>query len=580
MQRNSKLTSSKPTSSTTNPIGQRSSHKDSAGSLSSFEEKLIRPSISANLSEYKSNLQLSRHAAPETESYELNYCLQDKPERIPSSHCLLGCIIYIDEEEYKASVSNDDLSTWSQTIKKHGAVITDDANHLSLTHFVCAYRSSELFRQVFKRGHVRMVTAHWLNDVLQRKKLFVPNLAIHYPALYPPDEPAKLPLAKQFITITGFEGLERARLRFMIRSLGGKYSGHLGKWHTYLIARESGTSDKYLKAYEWSIPIVNGLWLSELFLGNTDALQQPLEDRFRRLSGTPTIDHFSFDQSFVHELLLAWSQPIRVTDDVLNAALRRHTDDHYASNTEDMDTRDHYTKNAYHGDGPIGSSLVSTAGNRNEPLLIMLSGFNAKTLNHYEAIIKSLGGKISTLPNYTTHLIMNKFLRTEKLYECMGYVSCILNKKWLDKCHDAQSFIAVEECDWLLDDELKPPRNLLRMSIERRMHRKNKPIFTGYTFFLTPSVQPSQITLKSIIFSAGGNVLRSFPTIEQLTTHDEQTKIPNCLILTCDTDKLLLGDLHRHNHTDFEIKILSIDFVLESIVQQEILKMDPFILKV
>ena len=39
----------------------------------------------------------------------------------------------------------------------------------------------------------------------------------------------------------------------------------------------------------------------------------------------------------------------------------------------------------------------------------MLSGFNAKTLNYYETIIKSLGGKISTLPHYTTHLIMNKF---------------------------------------------------------------------------------------------------------------------------------------------------------------------------
>ena len=107
----------------------------------------------------------------------------------------------------------------------------------------------------------------------------------------------------------------------MIRSLGGKYFGHLGRWHTHLIARESGTSEKYLKAIEWSIPVVNGLWLSELFLGNMNALKQPLDDRFRRLSGTPVVDHFSFDQSFVHELLLPWSQPIRITDEMFNAAL-------------------------------------------------------------------------------------------------------------------------------------------------------------------------------------------------------------------------------------------------------------------
>ena len=366
-------------------------------------------------------------------------------------------------------------------------------------------------------------------------------------------------------------GLERARLRYMIRSLGGKYSGHLGRWHTHLIAHECGTSEKYLKALEWSIPVVNGLWLSELFLGNTDALKESLDDRFRRLSGTPTIDHFSFDQSFVHELLLPWSQPIRITDEMLSIAIRRHNE-----HQESYDDND-YMKSSYNDAiNPLSDSIITNNG----PLLIMLSGFNAKTLNHYETIIKSLGGKISTLPHYTTHLIMNKFLRTEKLYECMGYVSYILNKKWLDKCNDVGYFLPIGESDWLYDDDLKPPRNLLKQSLDKRTNRKNKPLFTGYTFFLTPSVQPSQVTLKSIIYAHGGNVRREFPSIKQLTTFDEQTKIPNCLMLTCDIDKFLLKDLHKYNNTDFEIKILSIDFVLESIVQQEILNIDKFVVKV
>jgi PAX-interacting protein 1 len=83
--------------------------------------------------------------------------------------------------------------------------------NVNLTHFVCAYSTSDLFRQVSKRGSVRMVTAHWLNDVLQKKKLFVPNLAIHYPSPYEPSEPGKLPLAKCSITITGFEGKSLTR---------------------------------------------------------------------------------------------------------------------------------------------------------------------------------------------------------------------------------------------------------------------------------------------------------------------------------------------------------------------------------
>ncbi|CAF0932093.1 unnamed protein product [Adineta ricciae] len=556
-------------SSTLNQNGHLS-NKDQTNSLSSFEEKLIRPSVLANLDNHKSHLQLSRHARPETLSYELNYSIQDKHEQIPSSQCLLGCVLYIDECEYLSTVSKDDLATWSQMLTKHGAIVATDVMNANLTHFVCAYSTSDLFRQVSKRGTVRMVTVHWLNDVLLKKKLLVPNLAIHYPTKYNPNEPDKLPLTNCTITITGFEGLERARLRYMIRSLGGKYTGHLGRWHTHVIARESGTSDKYLKALQWSIPVVNGLWLSELFLGNTNALKDPLDDRFRRLSGTPAIDHFSFDQSFVHELLLPWSAPIRITADALLAAIQHHNEQQSSSYDTD------YMKSSYDSTHPLIDSVIASNG----PLLIMLSGFNAKQLNHYEGIIKSLGGKISTLPNYTTHLVMNKFLRTEKLYECMGYVSYILNKKWLDKCSEAKEFLSVQESDWCLDDELSPPRNLLKESLDKRTNRKNRPLFNGYTFFLTPSVQPSQITLKSIIFSHGGNVRRDFPTIKQLTTYDEQTKIPNCLILTCDIDKLLLKDLHKHNNTDFEIKILSIDFVLESIVQQEVLKIDSYVVKV
>jgi PAX-interacting protein 1 len=367
----------------------------------------------------------------------------------------------------------------------------------------------------------------------------------------------------------------------MIRSLGGKYSGHLSKWHTHLLARENGKTDKFKKAFEWSIPIVNGLWLSELFLGNTCALKQPLEERYKRLNGTPPIDHFSFDQIFVHDLLLPWSQPIRITDEILNSSIRRHNEQqqHTLSNIHDMDTENDYLKNSYHYNEPITSSIEPPILN-NESLSIMLSGFNMKTLNHYETIIKSLGGKISTLPHTTTHLIMNRFLRTEKLYECMNYVTYVLNKTWLDKCYEEKRFVSIEESDWILDEQFQPAQNLFKQSIDKRIDRQNRLLFVGYTFFLTPSVQPSQLILKSIIYSTGGNVRREFPRIKQLITLNDQTKIPNCLILSCDIDKFLLKDLHKYNNSDFQIKILSIDFLLQSILQQEILNIDSFILKI
>ncbi|UJR23627.1 hypothetical protein I4U23_026613 [Adineta vaga] len=580
-QRNTKVNATVQNNSHSNQNGHSSSMKDGNQSTLPIEEKLIRPSVLTNLLNNKSISQTSRHPLPETLSYELNYCLQDKQELVPSSQCLVGCIIYIHQYEYASTVSKDHLTTWSKTIIDHGGLLIDDVNDLNLTHFVCAYRTSELFRQVCKRGNVRMVTAHWLNDVLQRKKLFVPNLAIHYPSPFNPNDPEKLPLMKYYFTMTGFEGIERARLRYMIRSLGGKYSGHLSKWHTHLIARENGKTDKFKKATQWSIPIVNGLWLSELYLGNTCALKQPLEERYKRLTGTPTIDHFSFDQIFVHDLLLPWSQPIRITDEMLNLSIRRHNEQqqNVSSNTQDMNIDHDYFKNSYHYQKPMNAS-VEIPIPMNDSLSFMLSGFNANTLNHYETIIKSLGGKISTLPHTTTHLIMNRYLRTEKLYECLNYVSYVLNKTWLDKCNEEKRFLPIEETDWILNEEIQPTQNLFQQSITKRIERQNRLLFLDYTFFLTPSIQPSSTIIKSIIYSVGGHVRRDFPTIQQLNTLNEQTNLPNCLILSCDNDKFLLKDLHKYTTSDFSMKILTIDFLLQSILQQEILNLDLFLLKI
>lgn len=189
-----------------NQNGHVSTSKDGQLSTLPIEEKLIRPSVSSNVLSNKTNLPLARQPAPETLSYELNYCVQDKHELVPSSQCLLGCVIFIDEHDYMSTVSKEDLSAWSTTLSDHGAIVTDDLNHENLTHFVCAHRTGDLFRQVCRRAHVRLVTAHWLNDVLHRKKLFVPNMAIHYPLPYEANQPEKLPLARYFFTMTGFEG--------------------------------------------------------------------------------------------------------------------------------------------------------------------------------------------------------------------------------------------------------------------------------------------------------------------------------------------------------------------------------------
>lgn len=573
-QRQPKLNSTTNANQHSNQNGHAPTVKDSLPTTLPIEEKLIRPSISTNFLNNKSNSQTTRHPPLETLSYELNYSIQDKHELVPSTQCLLGCVVFIHEQEYLTFISKEELSSWSKTIVEHGAQLTNDINQNDLTHFVSAYRTSDLFRQVSKRTNIRIVTAHWLNDVLQRKKLFVPNLALHYPSPFDPNQSTNLPLINYYFTLTGFQGLERARLRYMIRSLGGKYSNHLTKWHTHLIAREYGKTNKFKKASQWSVTIVNGLWLSELFLGNTWALKLPLDDRYKRLNGTPTIDHFSFDQIFVHEFLSAWSQPIPITDELLNVAIRRHNEQQQ-QHSQETELDNHQTKNSFHYHQPLTS--LSLNNNTNETISIMLSGFNRKTLNHYELVIKSLGGQLATYPHEATHLILNRFLRTEKLYQCMNTVRFILNKTWLDKCEQEKTFVSIESSDWINNEEYSTIEHFFQQSIDKRIQRNNQLLFNGFTFFLTPSIQPSESIIRSIVYSSGGKITREYPSRKQLTTINEQIHQPHCLILSCQSDKIFFEDILKFNE---QIRILSVDFLLQSILHQQILNTDTFILKI
>ncbi|CAF0772509.1 unnamed protein product [Didymodactylos carnosus] len=507
---------------------------------------------------------------------ELKYFTQTKHEQIPSTQCLLGCILFIYEKEYIPTVSTNDLLSWSQTICNNGGIITDDENNVNLTHFVCAYRTSELFRVIYGRGNVRMVTAHWLNDVLQRKKLFVPNLAIHFPAPFDMSDVNQLPLAKYLITLSGFEGIERARLRFLIRSLGGKYTGFLGKWHSHLICKEEKNGDKYDKALEWSISIVNGIWLSELYLGNTCALKTPIDERYTRL--IKGIDHFSFDSIYVRDLLTAWLKPLQVTDHMLNIAIKKHNEKQEPDpstipslpiaedNTNgDMESASKKIRRTYN-EPCIPQDKTTSAITTLTDVSVMLSGFNKQSLARYEEIIKNLGGQISLLPHCTTHLVMKKCLRTEKLYECLNYVTYILNTNWLDKCDREKHFVTPSDDDYLLYNDYKP-NTILRLSTEKRLSRNNKLLFSGYTFFLTPSVQPSISILKSIIYSTGANIIREFPSLRQLITRDPKTHIPSVILISCDEDKILLKELKN----GLTINTYRIDFILESIIRQEVL---------
>lgn len=109
------------------------------------------------------------------------------------------------------------------------------------------------------------------------------------------------------MSLHGFRDKERLMLKTLIYLLGGKFTSYLSKENSLLISTiDKGA--KLDKAKEWYIPIVNGIWLMELYLGNVYTLNENMEERYKALD----IDHFAYDAIFVHDLLKPWKTLIKL----------------------------------------------------------------------------------------------------------------------------------------------------------------------------------------------------------------------------------------------------------------------------
>lgn len=70
------------------------------------------------------------------------------------------------------------------------------------------------------RDFKRCVTLYWLSDVINRKQVLPPWIALHLPTMYWDTPPA----AKHLISLCGFTGIERDRVKHMIKYIGASVS--------------------------------------------------------------------------------------------------------------------------------------------------------------------------------------------------------------------------------------------------------------------------------------------------------------------------------------------------------------------
>lgn len=186
--------------------------------------------------------------------------------KLPPNLFLFGCIFYI--VEYDETHPND-LPDWKKVIQLHGGEV-ETLYCPRVTHVLCCTQRHGVVMQAI-RDSKRCVTAYWLNDTILRKQVQPPSEALHLPM--PSTFGTQRPASKHIISISGFESDERRRVKEMVQESGARLTPYFSRHNSVLICKKL-EGDKYKRAKDWNIPVVNCVWLSDILQGNLKYMSQ------------------------------------------------------------------------------------------------------------------------------------------------------------------------------------------------------------------------------------------------------------------------------------------------------------------
>lgn len=192
--------------------------------------------------------------------------------KLPSDLFLLGCNFFVVEYEE----CDKDVSQWKVLIRRHGGEI-EIIYGPRVTHVLCKTQQHGVVMQAI-RDSKRCVTAYWLNDTIVLKQVLPPSQALHLPA--PSTFGTKRPATKYIISISGYVGEERERIKKMVEESGAMLTVYFSRHNSILVCKNPEGS-KYKCAKEWNIPVVNCAWLSDILQGNLSHMTQYDNQRYQ-----------------------------------------------------------------------------------------------------------------------------------------------------------------------------------------------------------------------------------------------------------------------------------------------------------
>lgn len=235
----------------------------------------------------------------------------DPGVKIAEQFCLLGCVMLI--VDYQRSISPAELLEWTKLLSSRGAEV-ETMYSPRITHLICETSRSAVAQQALRDGK-RLVTGFWLNDVVAKQHLSPPCQVLHFPTPY---GEAERPCRNMLASLSGFEGEEKQRVRFMCEAVGLKHTGHFSRHHDVLICRKP-EGPKFQKARECRKPVVTTTWLAQVHFGFVNAINQIHHPKYQQFN-LPAYqqDPLKFELNMAGNLLAAWRIPIKITPEALD----------------------------------------------------------------------------------------------------------------------------------------------------------------------------------------------------------------------------------------------------------------------
>ncbi|XP_059170628.1 PAX-interacting protein 1-like [Physella acuta] len=478
---------------------------------------------------------------PQTQSGSVYYG-HDPKENVPPDLCLLGCVFCI--TDYQHILGAEEVAVWRKVMEQYGGQVESSYCN-RVTHVLCSNQKSDVFKMALKEGK-RVVTAFWLNDCLLQKKMVPPWQALHLPLSFHSEKPG----FNQMISVTNFDGEERVRLKQMINAIGAKYTGYMTHHNSALICKKPGGL-KFEKAKEWRIAVVNVQWLSDLVLGNMDALRLPVHVRYLQVGQGR---EFHMDLSRVTHLMGGWKSPLRINKEtwkrfrpITNSAIGQENSN---SNGPSPPKRQ-----------KVDTSTPAPEVGSNVPK-ILFTLYPKSQVARLEAFVKKLGGIIVTNPCHCTHLVCPSLVRTIKFFVAINTCRHIITKEWIEDSIAQERFL--DETNYSLKDE--KGEIALNCNLSESMRRaQSRPLFQGLTFYITPSVVPPICEMMTIIESAGGVLVKIRPSVKQIAASMDEKGHPKIIVITCLNDLHLSVDLRNR-----KLPIFNAEFILTGVMRQEL----------